>query len=70
MQEDSDREAMRQMHGDEPAKAEVKPAPIIEEDIENPISALMAMKHPERIEAIKNQSFEDMKKSHYAGDDE
>ena len=46
-----------------------QPKPMTDEDIENPISALMAMKHPERIDAINNQSFEDMKKSHYAGED-
>ena len=60
--EKADKEARdlekRMYGGDEPAPE--KKAPAVEEDIENPISALMAMKHPERIEAIKNQSFMDM----------
>ena len=71
MQEDSDREAMNQMNGGDDATVLPKAAaPIIEGDLENPISALMALKHPERLEAIENSSFEEMKKSHYAGDDE
>ena len=73
MQEESDREALNQMTNgyDAPAVVQQKPAaPMTDEDIENPISALMAMKHPERLEAIKSQSLMDMQKSHYAGDDE
>lgn len=50
MQEDSDREAMNQMNVDAPVQP--KAAPIMEGDFENPISALMALKHPERLEAI------------------